>query len=210
MNEVKNSSNSSNAGNNYTSDPTSLTTAQILREVGTLKELLLTRIEAMEKAIDVAHEDLEQFPTDVDKAVSALKELHEQKFKSIDRVFLEYADLRNEKFSGVQRQFEDRDKRIEQASIDQKIAVGKSEAATAKQIDAQALLIANAAINIDGRINDVKDRLGKLEAMIITIQSEGTGKHETVKNAWASIGGIMGIIAILIALVTLYLKSTGK
>lgn len=62
-------------------DPTLLTTQAVALEISHLKELLETRIGAIENAIEVAHEDMVRVPTDVMKQVGTLKELHEEKFK---------------------------------------------------------------------------------------------------------------------------------
>jgi len=63
--------------NNPARDPTSLTTQQLWREIASLKELMFSRLLAIETSIEVAHEDMVRVPTDVQKQVGGLKELHE-------------------------------------------------------------------------------------------------------------------------------------
>ena len=141
------------------------------REIDSLKELIVFRIEAVEKAIIVAHDDLVRVPTDVQKQVGALKELLTQQIGDSDK-------LKEEKFRNIDKRLD----LVEQARIEQKkdtatavdaalkaakeavteqntsnvLAINKSEAATTKQID-----------NQDGKINDVKERLIRLEGLVL-------------------------------------------
>src|SRR6185503_2831523 len=66
-------------------DPTVLTTQQLQREVAALKEIIFTRLDANDKAVQLLHEDVTRVPTDTDKQIAHLKELHEEKFDSIDQ-----------------------------------------------------------------------------------------------------------------------------
>src|SRR5688572_17684373 len=74
-------------------DPTLLTTQQLQREIATLKELMdarfETRLNAMDKAMNLFHDNITRVPTDTDKQISHLKELHERIF---DAVWQKFAD----------------------------------------------------------------------------------------------------------------------
>ena len=72
-------------------DPSSLTTAQLLREVGSLKELVMAQIESIKTSIIVAHDDMVRVPTEVQKQVGNLKELIEDR---LDRANKENALVR--------------------------------------------------------------------------------------------------------------------
>lgn len=158
-------------------DPTILTTQQLWREIASLKELLINRIVAVER-------------------------------------------LNEEKFSGVQKQFGERDVRFDQSAIQVNTAVynamqsaekavnkqnesfaqsiAKSEAATMKQIDQQVLSNANSARTLDDKLNDLKDRITRIEGM-------GSGK----KDFWGYIVGLVGLIATIIGIAS-YLFSLKK
>jgi hypothetical protein len=174
-------------------DPTLLTTQQLLRELAGLKEIVFTRLDAMDKAVELFDMNLTRVPTETDKAIEHLKELHEEKFTS------------------VQTQFKERDVRVEQTARDTKVAVDaalqaaekavgkqnesfalsieKSENATIKQIDQQGQLIATTTKALDDKITDVKDRLTRLEG-----KSEGSGLNMMY------IAAITAVIAVIIAL----------
>lgn len=163
-------------GNRYVSDPSTLTTAQLLREIGSLKELLLTRMEAVEEGIEVAHQDLVRVPTDVQNAVSHVKEVLEIRIADADK-------LKDEKFANIEKRLD----LVEQSRVEQKkdtatavdaalkaakeavqeqnssnvLAINKSEAATTKQIDQQAELIRQISKGFDEKISDIKERLSK-------------------------------------------------
>src|SRR6202034_938167 len=79
-------------------DPTTLTTAQLLRELGALRELVFTRLDAMDKATALLSETVNLTPTVIQTEV---------------RHALELTDGR---FAGIGRQFEERDTRTEQAA----------------------------------------------------------------------------------------------
>jgi hypothetical protein len=62
-------------------DPTILTTRQLVREIASLKELIFTRLDGMDKAISLFNENITRVPTDTDKQIQHLKELHEVRFE---------------------------------------------------------------------------------------------------------------------------------
>lgn len=150
-------------------DPTVLTTQQLIREILAVRELIETRLDGMDKAINLIQVQSDRVPGHIDGAVSRLQELHAEKFDSIAI------------------QFKERDSRTEQTSKDNKVAIdaalqaqkeavgkqneansqaiAKSEAAFIKQIDQIGTLITTMNSAIDGKINDIKDRLTTIEGV---------------------------------------------
>lgn len=63
-------------------DPTLLTTQQLLREMGNLKEVIFTRLDGMDRAILLFQENLTRVPTDTDKQIARLQELQEEKTRA--------------------------------------------------------------------------------------------------------------------------------
>jgi uncharacterized protein YgbK (DUF1537 family) len=176
----------------FTLDPSALTTAQLLREVSSLEKLTAQRMDAIEKAVTVAHDNLVRVPTEVDKAIGHLRAVMDGRLDTVD-----------EKFRSVQTQFSERDIRVEQTALGTKTAVeaalaaqekaaakqaeslavsiGKSDAATTKQID-----------SLNEKINDVRDRLTRIE---------GAGKGRGDMWGWivAAIGAFAAVVSIAFA-----------
>jgi hypothetical protein len=171
----------------FLSDPSALATQQVWREVGSLKELVFSRLEAIETSIRVAHEDLVRVPTDVQKQVGNLKELIDLKFDGVNNLIEQEGQLRDEKFSGVQRQFESNKVAVDAALSAQKEAAGKQEASFSKQIDAQAEIIKTTVSASDGKIEDLKERLTRIE-----------GKGEGRRDFW---GWIVAAAALIVSLI---------
>jgi hypothetical protein len=210
-------------------DPTELTTQALWREISALKELFNSRLEAMQRAIDVAHDDLVRVPTEVMKAVGTLRDqheekfkTHEEKFKSVEQHIKDQAALRNERFDSVQKQLEERDVRSEQASRDDKVAIsaafaaqekigekqteafsesiGKSEAGFTKQIDQIGARITDLTKTFDDKIDGLKQRLDR---------GEGRGEGQVVQRGFqqttssftlAIIVALIGVAALLISI----------
>jgi len=122
--------------------------------------------------------------------------------------------LNNERFRGIETQFLERDKRTEQTTHDNKVAVDaafaaakeavgeqnksnaasitKSEATFTKQIDQTGTLLSAVAKATDEKIDDLKTRLTSLESQKIG-----------GRDAW---GYVVGGVGILIALAALFLR----
>ena len=177
-------------------DPTTLTTAALLREVGMLREIVAARLDGMDKAIELT----QQYPTLLDKAIVSLTELVRSSVGTLK-------DLHGERFNAIAVQFAERDVRLERTSQDRKDAIyaelqsqkdavrllnesngqaiAKSEAAFAKQIDALEKSQQANAKAADDKISYLKDRLTAIES-----KSQGAG------NLWALIvGGVFLLIA---------------
>jgi len=170
-------------------DPTLLTTQQLMRELASLKELIFTRIAGMDEATKLLQAQADRVPSDTDKAIQHLRELTETRFDAIELRFeaRNTEKLYDEKFHSIETQFKERDTRTEQTSKDSKVAVdaalqaakeavgeqnkssalaiAKSEASTAKQIDQLQTLITTTSNNSDEKIADLKERLTRIEGM---------------------------------------------
>lgn len=178
-------------------DPTVLTTQALWREIAHLNELANAKIAAIEKATVLAHENYAR--------------LQDEKFKAIDLALKGEHNLKEEKFNKVEQRFQ----LIETTRIEQKqeaasalntalqaakeviyeqskntiAAAAKSELSITKQIDQQGTLIQTVQSTLDDKINDVKERLTKMEGV-------GAGR----KDFWGYIVGAIGVIATLITI----------
>jgi hypothetical protein len=144
-------------------DPSQLTTRQLLREVSLLEDKISNRLIAGEKAVDKLTINFERITDLIDHAIAQLNLIH------------------TEKFNSIQTQFRERDTRTEQTSKDSKtavdaalqaakeavgeqnkssaLAISKSEIAVTKQIDQIYTLITASNKAMDEKIADTKSRL---------------------------------------------------
>ena len=178
-------------------DPTVLTTAALLREIGALKELFEVRFSAMDGRLGHMQLTLDQ------RGIAIRTEL-----ETLDKLF-------DEKLLRIQTQISERDAQTEKASRDVKSAVDaafaaakeavgeqnksnalsitKSETAFVKQVDAIVDIVNNNTKTTDDKINDIKERITMLEG-------RSTGRNDVwgyvvgaVATLWAAIATV-GII----------------
>lgn len=202
-------------------DPTTLTTQQLLREVEALKELLMQRIVAIEQAVSVAHENLVRVPTDTDKAIA-----------HVHALFVERLNTVNEKFLGMATQFAERDTRVDQTARTSKEAldaalqaakelvgkqndyfgtsIGKSETATNKQIDQMGQLITTMANANGAKIEDLKERIQRLEGEDRGLKTASTARVQSAQNSVGVLGlvifGGLTFLSLVVSLIALYGK----
>jgi hypothetical protein len=175
-------------------DPTILTTQQLLREIASVREILESRLNGMDRAIDLLQSQVDKSPS-----IGEMYAKHEEKFHSI------------------QTQFSERDTRTDQTSKDSKVAVdaalqaakeavgeqnkssalaiAKSEASTTKQIDQISVIINSLAKGMDDKIDDIKTRITSME-----------GHTRGIGDGWGYLVGVIGILSAAASLITLLIK----
>ena len=116
-------------------DPTTATTAQTLREVSHLREVITlalsqvsTRVDGIEAAHKLFRHDLTQFPSEVDKAIAGLKSQQE------DLIHGRMA-VAEERFGSIQRQFADLKHSLETAFQAAESAITKSDDSISLRIE---------------------------------------------------------------------------
>jgi septation ring formation regulator EzrA len=160
-----------------------------------LEDKLEVRINGIEKAISVAHDDLVRVPTEVQKAITGLRELLESKIHCLTEIV-------DEQFTGVAEKFGERDKRFDLRDLDSKTAmeaaltaakenIGKLEIFFTKQIDGIGAILNSNNGALNDKIDDLKDRVSKLE----------TKSSEQVRGADRSTAIVGTIIAAVVGLV---------
>lgn len=181
-------------------DPTLLTTENLRREIGNLKELIDIQLESNDKAIQLV-----QVATD--SAVGNLHKLIIANLETLEKVT-------SQRFDNISVQFAERDKRIEQLAIADKTAIAaalqaqkeaagaqnesnaasvlKQEAAFTKLLDQTQALFQTSMSALTTQINDLKGRLDTGEG-----QSKGKGDL---------LGFIVGAAGILIAGIALFVR----
>jgi len=186
-------------------DPTLLTTEQLRRELGSLRELVETRLAGMDKATILLSNGVTRVPTEIDKQISHLKEFFLERFGTVQEKF----GTVQEKFTSVQKQFEERDVRtvaaataattaVNAALQAQKEAAGaqndslsasiaKSEAATIKQIEGINDLLAANAASLGDKIVTVSARLDRGEGASTGIASKRSDIMSLISLAIAGV-----------------------
>jgi len=185
-------------------DPTILTTQQLYREIAASREIIEanigkieTRLTAMDTATELNKRATDQIPRLIDDKVCQLRKLCDEKFDSISIQFKE-RDTRADKIAELGQ------KALEAALSAAKEAVGKTEIAFTKQIDATAEQIQAEKRATDGKFEDVKARLGTLEASINT-RSIVTTETRT-QQSWLIpmiVFGLIALVGMVISVMTL-------
>lgn len=195
-------------------DPTTLTQEALRRDIGALERLLEVRLDGMDKAVSLRERMVDQQPAINDKKIEHLRELH------------------NEKFNAIQLQFVERDVRTEQTSRDSKVAVdaalqaakeavseqnkssalaiGKSDAATTKQIDTMGTLIQSTIAGINSQIGDLKERLTRIEGEGKGHTIEASTNRSVNSNMTAVIGLVVGSLIGLGGLLVAFMDNNGR
>lgn len=195
-----------------------LSPEQLWREMASLKELLLTRIEAIEKGIAVAHDDLVRVPTEIQKAIGNLKELHEVKIHAVEAKF-DAALVAMDKATASA--FASSEKAIMKSEDAQKELNIKNNEFRGQLRDQSEMLMPRTESlsnlkNVNDRLDEVKEQTEiKLELIRKEIQvlrefrSEGGGKSAGVALSWGILIAALGIIGTLISIavgITLLLR----
>jgi hypothetical protein len=184
---------SEGGGSRPVPDPTVLTTQQLLREVLSLKELFNTRLEAMDKAIELLQSNADKSPT----------------IAVVDQRLTSAMFMMNSKFSEYDGRVEDMTKAatkaVDAAFAAQKEAIAKSEAGFTKQIDNIGGQLGMITKTFDDKINDIKDRFNGLSG----VQHRSEGKEEGGKAVWVTIGAVIGIAVSLVPVITMLLNRGG-
>src|ERR1700678_1815276 len=182
-------------------DPSSLTTEQLMLGLKNLRELLETRINAVEEAAHLRYDDLRRVPTETDRQVTNLKE------------------FTNEKLISVQKQFEERDIRGQAAGEAAELAVNaalqaqkeaaaaqnesnaaaitKSEAATIKQIDGILALLNSSTIGTNDKIAAINARLDRDDGIT-------KGGRDTRSESRLATGTLVAIISVAVMVISVF------
>jgi Fe2+ transport system protein B len=185
-------------------DPTIRTQENLLREIATatelvearidgLKSVLETRLNGMDKAIELVQKQTDKFPSQVLDGIKQLQSLHEEKFRSIETQFLE-RDTRTEQTSrdskvAVDAALQAAKEAVGEQNKSNALAIAKSEATFTKQIDQIGVLISTLQKGLDDKIDDIKGRLGTIEST-----RKGMG------DLWGILVGLAGLAIALAAI----------
>lgn len=202
-------------------DPTPRTIQNLQREIASLKELIFTRLDGMDKALIVFTDTLHRVPSDVDRQVGALRELVYETFKSYDGMFsaidtrlherdVRFAQAAENNRDSVAAALQAQRESVTEQNRASETAIAKAETATMKQIDQIHLLLQTASAGLDGKINDIKDRMTKVDDRITRIEAQAVGQttahatRDTSQTQWVGViglvmGALLGIAGLAVA-----------
>jgi cation transport regulator ChaB len=194
-----------NGGSRPVPDPTVLTTEQLVRSVRAERDyvdglvaVLKERLDGIDRATELLNQTVNRVPTAVQVEVSHLRELQDEKFESIEIQFRE-RDTRSERESRDNKVAVDaafaaqKEAAAKQDESNQK-AIDKSEVSTTEKITKLAELFQTSNQAINDKIDDVKERVGKIEAVKVGVVESRTG-------IYAAIGLVASVIVVGIAII---------
>ena len=188
-------------------DPTTLTTAQLIRELASLRKLIFTRIDAMDKATALLAEDVSRTPTTIQSSVSTLRDVYDERFRSIALQFAE-RDVRTEQAataaaSALAAALQAAKEAVfEQAQAAAK-AAEKTELSFTKQIDQIQLQIKTIGDGFSDRIAELKERIDRGEG-------SRAGATDQRGETRLNIGTIISVALFALSLVTFVLLYVAK
>ena len=188
-------------------DPTLLTTQQVQREIASLKEIIFTRLDANDKAVQLLHEDVTRVPTDTDKQIAHLKELHQEKFESIVKQFSE-RDARMDREAASNKTSLDAALQAAEKAVNKQnetfaLSINKSENATNKSMEQMAALIHTSNNALESKISDLKDR-------VTIIEGKTSGQMQAQVTHQTSNSFIIAVFVAAIAFVGFLITIFGK
>ena len=193
-------------------DPTVLTTQQLQREVSNLRELLKLQFDGYDKAINLLQAQADKVPSIavIEERVVSLTRLIDEKFRSIATQFSE-RDTRTEQTSrdskvAVDAALQAAKEAVAEQNKSSALAIAKSEAATAKQIDQLGVAFQATTSGITDKIDDIKDRIVAIERGVSGVSGQGQGRHEIWNSIGATVGTLGAALVAIIAMVAFFMK----
>lgn len=188
------------------SDPSALTTQQLLRELGSLREIINARLDGMDKILGLLQSGMDNRQQAITAEVTHLRTLHEEKFHSISIQFSE-RDTRTEQTSkdskvAVDAALQAAKEAVGEQNKSSALAIAKSENSTTKQIDQIGINIQSTTENLNDKIDDVKARL-------LTIDGLTTGSKDHREDGRANIAiGVSLLMAVISVGAILYAEKS--
>jgi hypothetical protein len=163
-------------------DPTVLTTAQLLRELSNLREIIEARLNGMDMAVQLLNANVTRVPTDTDRQIGHLKELHSERFAGVDKQFVE-RDIRSKAAE------ETTATAISAALLAADRAAAKSEVAMAEKLNSLAALVDRSIAALGDKVSDLGDRLNRSEASFAGMATQRNDSRQNI--------GVMVALAVL-------------
>jgi hypothetical protein len=197
-------------------DPTALTTEQLRRELGALREVIEARLNGMDIATKLLADQASGVPKDIDKQIRHLTDLFSERMEGLKAETISLG-------RSIQLQFDERDIRSQASEDAAKIAVNaalqaqkeaaaaqnesnaaaitKSEGATVKQIDGILALLASNTMSMNDKITGIISRLDRGEAMLSATSVSRQDRRLDGSSNVAILGVGLTVITVVIGLI---------
>ena len=177
---------------------------KIAEAVAGLRIIIETRLGGMDKAITLLQATTDKMPLLIDEKILSLKVLHAEKFESIQTQFKE-RDVRDERSSrdsktAVDAALSAAKEAVASTNASSALAIAKSESATDKRIDQQGQLIATGTKALDEKIDDLKERITRLEGKGQGIEKQQATQQSSIGSTVGVIGSVLGVLSLLAAI----------
>jgi len=177
---------------------------RITEAVAALRTVIETRLSGMDKAITLLQSTTDKMPELIDEKILSLKVLHAEKFESIQTQFKE-RDVRDERSSrdsktAVDAALSAAKEAVASTNASSALAIAKSESATDKRIDQQGTLIATGTKALDEKIDDLKERITRLEGKGQGMEKQQATQQSAIGSSVGIIGTVIGGLSLLAAI----------
>lgn len=170
----------------------------LIREMGLSRDVIETRFDGMDRALKLLQDISDRFPERIDEKIASLKEIHGGELEAIQIQFKE-RDVRSESASASSKLAVDAALQAAKEAVAEQarsaaLATSKSEGSQAKAIEQQGDLIASTTGALRQQIDDMKDRITRIEAIAIGQAGQKTDQH-------TSSSFIISILALVLTLI---------
>lgn len=192
--------------------------SELANSVVTIRSIIETRLDGMDKAIELLQATADKFPARMDEKIDAATGVHEEKFRSIQTQFTE-RDVRTEQTSrdskvAVDAALQAAKEAVAEQNRSSALSITKSESATGKQIDQLVALIQSNTKAVDDKFDDIKERLtrieGKGEAVVVAkadTRSADSQRQASSSFILAIVVGLAGVLIGLASIAIAFLKT---
>jgi hypothetical protein len=202
---------STQSGNIPVPDPSLLTTEQLRRELGSLREVIETRLRGMDRATELIAVELEKQTSNVSTAFEHQQAARDDQLRALKEYLLSrldlYSSVNDERFIGIRTQFAERDTRGEQEKLASRVSLDAALAAAKEAVGEQNK---SNTLAIDKSDRATSEKLNALIAQMtaqfeslndkITALSSRMDRSEGKSQGGAALWAALVAVAVLIAM----------
>jgi len=186
-------------------DPTILTTAQLLRELAALRELLETRLDGMDRATELLSATVNRTPTVIQTEISHVREVDDERFRSISQQFAE-RDVRTDQAAKASKEALDAallaaKELVAQQNEANAAAADKAEQSTIKQIDQIGIRIDTMQKALDDRLTELKERIDRGEGSTSGTATARTDQRLNMSTVIAALATLVAVVSLILYVV---------